>query len=244
MHSPYIFEHVAWHNCMQPPIDRLSCVIFDIDGTLARTSDLIFASFNHLASRHLGRRFEPAEIVALFGPPEEGAIEKVFGPEATPALMDELCAFYQEHHASMAALHGGVDGMLQFLKSRGVRLGVFTGKGSRTTRITLSSLGLSAYFDCVVTGNDVAHHKPHPEGILSTLERLRVPAGETIMVGDSLSDIKASRAAGVRMVLVLWDPYQGDRLRGEAADWVFETVEEMDRWVRACLNHRSNRDAT
>jgi len=52
----------------------------------------------------------------------------VFGPEATPALMDELCAFYQEHHASMAALHGGVDGMLQFLKSRGVRLGSSRGR--------------------------------------------------------------------------------------------------------------------
>ena len=95
-----------------------------------------------------------------------------------------------------------------------------------------------------MTGNDVAQHKPHPEGIRRVLERLRVAPEEAIMVGDSLSDIRASRAAGVRMALVLWDPCQRERLRGETADWVFETVDEMHRWLRACLNGRSNYDAT
>jgi pyrophosphatase PpaX len=213
-----------------------ACVIFDMDGTLTQTNDLIFASFNHVAEKHLGRRFEPAEIIALFGPPEEGALLKVFGPENLDSIFDDLLRFYSEHHGSMAFLHQGMDELLAFLKRKGVKLAVFTGKGRRTAMVTLEKLAIKDFFDVIVSGNDVVHHKPHPEGILRVLDILAVDANEALMVGDSLSDVSASKAAGVRIAAVLWDSYDPLRVRNAGPDYVFERVADMLAWFRASLN--------
>jgi pyrophosphatase PpaX len=221
---------------MNANVHPLACVIFDIDGTLTQTNDLIFASFNHVAEKHLGKRFSPPEIIALFGPPEEGALRKVFGHENLEGIMEELCAYYTAHHASMASLHPGIDEVLAHLKDRGVRLAVFTGKGRRTAMITLNALRIAPYFDMVVSGNDVVNHKPHPEGILKVLEAFGLEPGQVLMVGDSLTDINASRAAGVRIASVLWDSYEPERVRQANGECVFDRVEEMLAWFRAHTN--------
>jgi pyrophosphatase PpaX len=210
----------------------ISCVIFDIDGTLTQTSKLIFASFNHVAARHLGRTFQPEEIVSLFGPPEEGALLKVFGPDHLDAIMQELLEFYAANHATMASLHDGIDGVLRFLREQEVRLAVFTGKGRYTTAITLDNLKIASYFDIVVTGNDVIHHKPHPEGILRILDRFSISPQEALMIGDSISDIKASHAAGVRIASVVWDTFDLARVQAANPDCLFRTVDEMMSWFR------------
>jgi HAD superfamily hydrolase (TIGR01509 family) len=216
-------------NGSPPP---LRCVIFDIDGTLTRTNELIFASFNHVALKYLGRRFAPEEIVALFGPPEEGAVVKVFGAGNVACVMDELLAYYASHHAALASLHGGMDQILVTLKERGVRLAVFTGKGRRTTAITLDALNLTAYFDLIVSGNDVENHKPHPEGILRILETFAIPPAEALMVGDSMNDLRAARGAGVRIAAVLWDCYDCTRVREANPDLVFDRTDQLLRWFQ------------
>jgi HAD superfamily hydrolase (TIGR01509 family) len=212
--------------------DRISCVIFDVDGTLTQTSELIFASFNHVAARHLGRTFRPEEIVGLFGPPEEGALLKVFGPDHLDAIMQELLDFYAANHATMASLHNGIEEVLGFLRKQDVRLAVFTGKGRYTTAITLDNLRIANYFDMVVTGNDVIRHKPHPEGILRVLDRFGVGPQEALMIGDSISDIKASHAAGVRIASVVWDTFDLARVQAANPDCLFRTVDEMMSWFR------------
>jgi HAD superfamily hydrolase (TIGR01509 family) len=223
-----------------------SCVIFDVDGTLTRTNELIFASFNHVAARHLGRTFAPADIIALFGPPEEGALLKVFGPDRLDLIMRELLEFYAAHHSAMASLHRGMEEVLQFLRAQDVRLAVFTGKGRHTTSITLEALGITHYFDFIVTGNDVSHHKPHPEGILRILDRFGVKPGEALMIGDSLSDIAASHGAGVRIASVVWDTYDVGRVRAANPDCLFETVEQILGWFRGLFGNgrMDNRQAT
>jgi pyrophosphatase PpaX len=219
---------------MTPP-RRLACMIFDVDGTLARTNELIFATFNHVAELHLGRSFAPQEIIALFGPPEEGAAEKIFGPEHMPAIMEQMCEFYKEHHREMAGAHEGLLPVLQLLRDHGVRLAVFTGKGRRTAQITLEELSMAPLFEHVVSGNDVKHFKPHPEGILQVLETFNVPPSETMMVGDSMSDLTAARGAGVGFAAVLWDAYDRERVLAANPDVAFSTTEEFASWCRSCV---------
>jgi HAD superfamily hydrolase (TIGR01509 family) len=172
----------------------------------------------------------------MFGPPEEGALAPVFGSERVEGIMDELCDFYQAHHPVLANAHPGIEDVLRFLKSKGVRLAVFTGKGRRTTDITLSTLGLAGYFDLTVSGNDVVKHKPDPEGIVKILRAFDVRPEEALMVGDSLGDIAASRGAGVPMAAVLWDSYDSERVRGAGAQYVFHEVEEFLAWLRIHIN--------
>lgn len=211
----------------------VACMIFDMDGTLTRTNDLIFASFNHVAEKYAGRTLTPVEIVALFGPPEEGALAKIIDGDRTGKAMDDLCDFYRTHHARLASLHSGVREMLEYLKGTGVKTAIFTGKGRRTASITLEEFGLASYFDVIVSGNDVDRHKPHPEGILRVLKQCAVPPQATIMTGDSVADIMASRGAGVRSVAVLWDAFDSEGVRRAGPDHTFSTVAAMDAWVRS-----------
>jgi HAD superfamily hydrolase (TIGR01509 family) len=214
------------------------CVIFDMDGTLTRTNELIFASFNHVASKYLGKTMTPGEIVALFGPPEEGGLSELVGERRAAAAMDDLCEFYRQHHNELAHLHHGIEQVLLHLRAHGVLLAIFTGKGRRTTEITLNEFKLKPYFDIVVSGSDVEHHKPHPEGIRLVLSALRVRPDETIMVGDSLADIAASREAGVRIASVVWDSFDKDRVIRENSETLFHTVEDMHSWFSERVNSR------
>lgn len=216
--------------------NHLSCVIFDVDGTLAQTSKLIFASFNHVAGKYLGKTLTNEEIIALFGPPEEAGISKMLGERYTSTAMDELCDFYLSHHGDMASLHDGIEELLQFLKEHGIKLAVFTGKCERTTDITLKELGISKYFDLVVTGTDVVNHKPHPEGISKVLQAFSLNPAEALMIGDSMSDVKASRAAGVKMAAVVWDSYDKQSMLQSGTEYQFSEVCELFDWFRKHIN--------
>lgn len=212
-------------------------VIFDIDGTLTRTNDLIFASFNHVARKYCGRQFAPPEIIAFFGPPEEGALARIVGEESIAPAMDDLCDFYRENHPAMAALHDGIEETLVQLRERGIPLAVFTGKGRRTTLITLEALRIDGYFDLIVSGSDVRRHKPHPEGIRQVLERFSLRAAEVLMIGDSQGDMTAARDAGVTAVAALWDTYDRQRVLGASPDYAFERVTDLDAWFRSDVRY-------
>lgn len=233
-----IWPDMTTHRSHMTIPDSLSCVIFDIDGTLTSTNALIFSTFNHLAEKHLGRSFTSAEIIGLFGPPEEGALEKVFTSAMVPQLMDELCVYYRAHHTAMAKLHDGMREALEVLHARGIALAVCTGKGRRTTAITLEVLGLSHFFEKVVTGNDVTKFKPDGEGIRSILKDLGVPARGTVMVGDSMADVGASRDAGVMMAAVVWDAYDRERVLAAGTDMVFAEGASFVSWCRGLSGPR------
>ncbi len=207
-------------------------VLFDIDGTLTRTNELIFATFNYIAAKYTHRTYEPRDIIALFGPPEEGALVPIVGEEHIDAAMDDLCEFYRGHHGTMAALHEGMGDVLAFLDTRGIPLGVFTGKGRRTAMITLEALGIAGYFDMIVSGNDVVRHKPDPEGIRKFIDAYALAPSEVLMVGDAVGDIAASRGAGAVPVAVLWDSYDRERVARAGADAVFHEVGGLLAWLK------------
>lgn len=213
-----------------------SCVIFDIDGTLTRTNQLIFNSFNYVTRKYLQREFTPREIIGLFGPPEEGALAQILGEQLVVPAMEDLCHYYKDHHASMASLHDGMEHVLSLLSRKQTKLAVFTGKGSRTARITLDELDIARYFDVVVSGSDVQRHKPHPEGIVKIMEMFSLPPERVLMVGDAPADVAASRSAGIKVAAVLWDSYDKERMLAASPDFVFHRVDELLAWFQLCLN--------
>jgi phosphoglycolate phosphatase-like HAD superfamily hydrolase len=83
---------------------------------------------------------------------------------------------------------------------------MLTGKGRRSTLITLDALGVTPLLDVVVTGDEAPAPKPDPRGLLLALHQLRVPPARAVYVGDSLADGGAARAAGCRFAAALWDP--------------------------------------
>ena len=213
-------------------MDRLKCVVFDMDGTLTQTNQLIFDSFNYIAMKYEGKKYSEAEISAMFGPPEVGALVPIVGREKIHQAMTEYLAFYSEHHNELARLYPGILEIVAQLKQRGAHLAVFTGKGIETTTITMEKFGLKPYFDYVVTGSDVVNHKPSAEGIHKIVKHFGLSPGEVLMVGDSVGDVKASHEAGVKVAAVLWDSYSREKVLQMKTDYVFHDVAEFSEWLR------------
>jgi pyrophosphatase PpaX len=224
-------------------MNRFSCIIFDLDGTLTQTNELIFATFNHVTRQYIHRTFTQKEIVAMFGPTEEVAIERIIGPDRIDEAMDEFYRFYDEHHPALAKLHSGVRELLEFLKKQGIILALFTGKGKRTTLITLEKFGIKQYFDCIVTGNDVVNHKPSADGIRKVIARFGLEPGEVLMVGDAVSDVKAAHEAGVSIAAVLWDSYGKENVMQMEVDYSFHNVNEFVEWLKQSIPNGGERAA-
>jgi len=214
----------------------LKCVIFDVDGTLTATGRLIFDSFNHIAEQYNHRRFADEEIIKMFGPPEEGALLSIVDRARIDEAMQEYLTYYRRHHAELAHLHFGMKEVLEYVKGRGCKLAVFTGKGRSTTTISLEELGIDRYFDYIVTGTDVQNHKPSSEGLLKILDHFSLAPHEALMIGDGVSDVKAAREAGIKVGVVLWDSYAGDKVRSMETDYSFHTVNELHQWLKENLD--------
>jgi pyrophosphatase PpaX len=211
---------------------KYSCVIFDIDGTLTQTNELIFDTFNHVTEKYLLKTFTPAEIIAMFGPPEEIAIERLVGKERIDEAMKDFIAFYDRHFFDNAEIFDGMREVIESLKKKGLRLGVFTGKGRSTTLITLDKIGITKYFDIIVTGSDVINHKPSSEGIRRIIDKFQIQPDQVLMVGDAVSDIKAAHEAGVSIAAVVWDSYAKEKVMGMKVDYLFHSVRDFSLWLQ------------
>ena len=211
--------------------DTLKAIIFDLDGTLADTYPLIFMAFNHFAKRYLGREYEPGEIEALFGPAETKIISSLVPPEKR----DEAIEYYYGSYMSLhhhARLFDGIGPMLEEVYERNIPLGIFTGKGKRSARITLRELGIERMFKAVVSGDDVSCRKPDPEGLLLAAKLLGIEPQKALMVGDHPVDILAGKAAGVQTAAALWHNYKLNELISSGPDLTFKTPFELKEWLK------------
>lgn len=206
-------------------------IIFDIDGTLTSTNELIFATFNHIAQKYEGRTYSDEEIISMFGPTEDVILRERFNGDKFKEVYDEYYRFYKENHPKMADLYPGIVDILKEVKQKNILTSIFTGKGRKTTEITLDILGIKNYFDMIITGDDVENHKPSPEGIFKFLNSFGLGKDEVLMVGDSIADIIAANEAGVDIASVVWDSYAKDEvIRLNPVH--FESVNLFRKWIQ------------
>ena len=200
-------------------------IIFDIDGTLTSTNELIFASFNHITEKYLGKAYSQEQIISLFGPTEDQILKEMCGKNFEQAKKEYYNYYDSNHH--MADLYPGIKDLLFHLKEKNLLLSIYTGKGRKAAVITLKKLGIHDYFDLIITGDDVAEHKPSAEGINKFIDKFELIKDDVLMVGDSPADIKAAKAAEVRVASVLWDSYAKEKVLLLKSDFVFHSVEEL-----------------
>ena len=204
-------------------------IIFDIDGTLTSTNELIFASFNHIAKKYLNKTFSNEEITRLFGPPEDVILKQFCGERFEEGKKDYYDFYTENHH--MADLYPGIVNVLKDLKTKNIPLSIYTGKGREAATITLKKLEIFDNFDLIITGDDVKEHKPSPEGINIFIEKFNLNRDRALMIGDSVGDVKAAHSAGVKIASVLWDSYAKDRVITMKADYIFHTVDELEKFL-------------
>jgi len=211
---------------------HLKCIVFDMDGTLTQTNQLIYNSFNYIAQKYAGRTYTIPEIHAMFGPPEEEALLAIVRPDQIDEAMRDYLAFYRMNHNRLARLYPGIEEILRYAKECGKYLALFTGKGSYTAGITLQEFHIDKYFDFLVTGNDVVNRKPSAEGLRKIMEHFALQPNEVLMVGDAVPDVKAAHEASVKIAAVVWDSYAKDVVMKMKSDYVFHGVGEFHNWLK------------
>jgi phosphoglycolate phosphatase/pyrophosphatase PpaX len=180
----------------------VKAILFDLDGTLTDTLPLVIASLNEALAPVWGGPRSESEIRRLFGPPE-GRLIAQQAPD-DPAAVERFYEAYRRLHAVRARVFPGVRPMLSTLWERGLRLGLVTNKGRRSTLITLEEFGLRRFFRTIVDGDHVEQPKPAPDGILLALRELGVTARDAAYVGDMPSDLGAAHAGGVEGWRAAW----------------------------------------
>lgn len=208
---------------------RFKGIIFDVDGTLTFTNQLIFDSFNHITKKYLGKSYSDDEIIALFGPTEDVILKEICKEEYESARKDYY-AYYKNNH-DIARLYDGIKELIIDIYNSGILLSIFTGKGRTSALITLDELGLTNYFDMIVSGDDVENHKPSPEGIEMFLNKHNLNPTEVLMIGDAPSDIIAARECGVEIASVVWDSYAEDEVRKLNSKNLFHSVDELRNFI-------------
>ncbi|WP_394218463.1 pyrophosphatase PpaX [Halobacillus trueperi] len=178
-------------------------ILFDLDGTLIDTNELIIASFTHTIEQYSDRNYEREEILDFIGPPLRESLYKV-----NPDKVEEMVETYREHnienHNRYVKAYEGVVETIETLNDQGYKLGIVTTKMRNTVHMGLELTNLDGLFETVVTLDDVTNAKPHPEPIVKALNQLESQASEAMMVGDNTHDIEAGQNAGTKTAGVAW----------------------------------------
>jgi pyrophosphatase PpaX len=206
---------------------RYPTVLFDLDGTLIDSGEIILSSFRHATRTVLEQEIPDEVLAAAVGGSNIYEQMRAFDEERA----EELVRVYREHneplHDDLVAFEG-IERVLERLKAEGRQLGIVTAKRRRTVDLAFAILPLERYFDTVVTSEQTEHHKPHPEPVLTALDRLAAKPEEAAFVGDSPFDMGAGKAAGVFTVGVSWGKiHPVERLLGTGADAVVHSPGEL-----------------
>lgn len=193
---------------------RWPVILFDLDGTVLDTVELIRASHEHALREVLGKTLSDEELMAGIGTPLREQMEK-FDPERADELYDTYRTWNHANTARLAARYDGVDEVLVELEGEGARLGIVTSKSRDAVDLVLEALPAPIVWDVVVTYDDSPLHKPHPAPLLTALERLDARPEEAVYIGDSPFDLQAAAAAGCAAIGVTWGVFRRDVLAAE-----------------------------
>jgi len=198
-------------------------VLFDLDGTLIDSIELILASYRHTLAAHGRPPVPDSEWMRGVGTPLRVQLE----PWARSAEdLQTLVATYRDfnlaNHDRMITAFPGVVDLVRTVRAAGLRTAVVTSKNREGTRRGLSLVSLEEEIEILVCADDVENPKPHPEPVNRAVTLLEADPASTIFVGDSIHDLHSGRSAGVLTGAVLWGPFRREELEPAGPDYWLE----------------------
>ncbi len=191
----------------------IRAVLFDLDGTLIDSVELMMTSMRHAFDGFEGNRPTDGEWLAGSGTPRKTQLAVYARTEVELlALRDRYRAYQNFHHDRLVKAYPGVAETLASLHARKVPMALVTSKSDVGARQNLEYTQLASYLPVIISADSTERHKPDPEPVRVALERIGVEASETAFVGDSPHDIAAGNAAGVTSIAALWGPFTREQI--------------------------------
>nr|WP_295971578.1 pyrophosphatase PpaX [uncultured Bacillus sp.] len=205
---------------------HISTLLFDLDGTLINTNELIINSFLHTLEKFYPNKYKREDVIPFMGPPLEETFSKV-DPDKLDLLRQTYISFNKEQHDHYVTEFAGVYEAMEALKKSGYKLGIVTTKRAEIVQMGLRLTNLTPFFETVVAFEDVNKVKPDPEGVNKALSYFGASPEEAIMVGDNYHDIKAGKNAGTKTAGVAWSLKGKEFLQRWEPDYMLETMEDL-----------------
>lgn len=185
-------------------------IIFDFDGTIANTNDVIIESWQAAFKKYLGHEIPVPEIEMTFGETIEYTIKNKLPDKEWTEVRDFFRAYQRDECKTQVTVFPGVPELLRELKHRGYVLAIATSRTKTSYHAYMERIGLKNYFDVEITLEDVSAHKPDPECLYAVLNKLGAKPEEAIMIGDTRFDIGSAVNAGVDSVMIRWSHAIGE----------------------------------
>ena len=209
-------------------LDSVKAVLFDLDGTLLDTHDLILASFRHATSQVLGLDIPEEQLLAKVGQPLEVQMRDFTDD---PILQKELLEVYRAHnhsvHDQCVRTFFGIDEMVSQLAAAGLRMAVVTSKRQALAWRGLEVCGLAEFMEFVVAPDVFPAHKPDPAPVAYACELMGLKPAECLYVGDSPFDIESGNGAGCVTVAVTWGMFACEEFELRNPDYVINAPEQL-----------------
>lgn len=208
---------------------RYAAYLFDGDGTLYDTAEMIYKCFLYTCKEFGGITVNRRDVFANIGIPLQPQLEHFLGPlsdqqaeKVTRAHMEYQMTLYKD----CVKLFPAVASTLEYLKKRGSRLAVVTSRKHFTLKLYLEHTGIYQLFDILISPEDTLRHKPDPEPAEEALRRLGCQAHETLFIGDSEFDIACGAHAGTDTAFVAWSTIPSSQLPIQPT-YIISTMEEL-----------------
>ncbi|WP_449443671.1 pyrophosphatase PpaX [Ureibacillus acetophenoni] len=204
----------------------LKALLFDFDGTLLNTNDLIIQTFMHVLEERFPGQYKPEDCLRFMGPSLKETFE-----ELTPNEVEEMTQKYRkwnlEHHDELVSEFDGVLETLEELRVLGIRMAIVSTKRRDTIERGLDLMKAKHFFEFWIGTEDVKNVKPDPEPVLLALEKLGVGKEDVIMIGDNYHDIEAGKNAGVKTAGVAWSIKGEEFLRKYNPDYMLSHMSDL-----------------
>ena len=215
-----------------------TAIVWDLDGTLVDSAPDLASALNTVLDMRGFFTLSINEVRKMIGNGVPKLVERGFnavGIRPDPAQLDELIAMFVKEYKVCATdktrPYPGVVEALQEIHSMNIPMGVCTNKPEAFTRQILEGLGISGYFSSVVGGDSTSARKPDPEPVLACLRGLVAEPASSLMIGDSVHDVHAAHAAGVKIGVVPWG-YRSAPVEDLGADFVLHDLSGLPGLIR------------
>ena len=217
----------------------VSALLIDLDGTLLHTAPELAESANRML-RDMGRPAVPQDLLMSYiGNGIVWLVKRALTgdmhAEPDAVLFEKALPVFEKHYTELLLQSKPFDGVidgLNAMQTAGFRLGCITNKVARYTEPLLKGVGLAKYFEIVLAGDTLPEKKPHPMPLLHAAKFFGVPVEKLLLIGDSLSDTTAARAAGCPVVCVPYGYNHGEPVETLDLDAVIPTLRDVMKLIK------------
>ena len=206
--------------------NKITTILFDLDGTLIDTNELIISTYLHTLEKFYPNTYQREDVLPFMGPTLHDAFSSI-DPNRVEEMIVEYRAYNLANHDELVTEFAGVNETIRTLKENGYKLGIVSTKAHNTILKGLRLMKLDAFFEVIVALDHVEKAKPDPEPIFNALEQLGSTPEEAIMVGDNYHDILAGKNAGTKTAGVVWSIKGRDYLAKFEPDYMLENMADL-----------------